>query len=322
MKWKAVVAVSLILGLMFAISNFSEAQMQVQYSLDLEGVTWNHSTLSVLIIPQENESWWKSSYLNATLRAIDEWNHAIMDFVSNYSDFEYLSRLRMVPTVTHALDSGFDVYISWTEESLNASADEIGDTRIAYGLPCTMINATVSLAAKTLQGYVLNEVDMQNVALHELGHSLGLGHSDYVDDIMYPVYTPREAVRELSTLDIYAVSMVSEWMSKYTQFNPTSSCPQTSSVTLPSSIPYQYLSISYGDLPPVPLSQTPLDYILQFILRPEFLIPLLIAVTTLIFLVAASKRRKEPQKIPMEDMLSPNVFVLQLSTYTHRIMYY
>ena len=30
---------------------------------------------------------------------------------------------------------------------------------------------------------------MQNIALHELGHGLGLGHSNYTDDLMYSLYT-------------------------------------------------------------------------------------------------------------------------------------
>jgi len=303
MKWKPILAVLLILSLTFVVSDFSEGEAQAQYSLNLLGITWDHSTISVLIIPQESELWWEPSYLNATLRAIGEWNNAILDFASNYSIFTYLSRLRIAPTVTHALDSGFDVYITWIEESAETDIEAIGFSKVASKSPCIIINNTISLAAKIPGGYVLNEVDMQNVALHELGHGLGLDHSNYPDDIMYPNYTSRETVHALSTLDVYAVSRVFEWMAKSPQFNPPNTCPQKSPVTLPSSIPYRYLPISYEDLPPLLPSQTPLDYILRFILRPEFLIALLIPVTVLIVLVVARRRRKEAQETLTEDTL-------------------
>jgi hypothetical protein len=307
MKWRRVFAVLLILGLVFAISDFSQAHAQAQYYLNIEGVMWNHSTISVLIVPPGSESWWMPSYLNDTLRAIGEWDHAIFDFASNYSTFAYLSSLRLVPTVSQVMNSGFDVYISWTETSLNASSDEIGLTRIWYDSSGIITNSTISLASKEFSGYVLNDVDMQNVALHELGHSLGIGHTNYSCDVMYPEYTPKKAVEGLSTLDVYGVSTVFQWMSKPAQFDPADR-PQASPVYLPSSIPYQYLPISYENLPPSTSSaisspyqnvlayiQALLTYVLQFITRPEFLIPLIIAVSALLVTEILFTRVKTPK---------------------------
>ena len=312
MKWKLVLAVLLILSLMFSISDFSHAQAQAQYSLNLEEITWNHSTISVLIIMQDSESWWAPSYLNATLRAIGEWNHAILDFASNYTSYAYLSKLRMVPTVSHTIDSGFDTYISWTKRPLNAT-NHIGYTNTWHEVPSgIIINSTISLASEDSSGYVLNEVDMQNIALHELGHSLGLGHSSYLGDVMYSKYTLNQPIEGLSTLDLYGVSTVFQWMSNSS--SPPYS-PQQSSVTLPSSVQYLYLPISYGNLPPPTLSPTPfpalpsglsqtlstygqtvltfgqtlLTYTLQFFLHPGILISLLIAISAVLvteFLVA------------------------------------
>jgi hypothetical protein len=300
MKWKLAVTVSLIVSLTLMVSVLGEAQAQAQYSLGLEDLTWNHSTISILVIPQESASWWNPSYLNATLRAIGEWNNAIVDFANNYSNFAYLSGLRLVPTISQAMNSGFDVYISWIGKPLNNSVDEIGCTQTVYEPPGITKNSTISLAATDSSGYILNQEDMQNVALHELGHSLGLGHSNYAGDIMFAKYTPKQSVEGLSTLDVYGVSTVFQWMSKSSQFNPAY-VPQMSSVTLPSNIPYGYLPISYENLPqpssfPSPSPSLPLSIlqnmltitltlltcILQFFLLPEHFVPLLIGVSALL----------------------------------------
>lgn len=84
---------------------------QTEYSIEITGHTWNHSTISVSIFPRENESWWEPSYLNATLRGIAQWNDAIQEFASNHTEFSYLSRISLVPTISHENVSGFDIYI-------------------------------------------------------------------------------------------------------------------------------------------------------------------------------------------------------------------
>lgn len=302
MTGKKILCALLLSSLVFAFSQCSQTQAQVEYSLGLQRMTWGHSTISVLVIPPGNESWWTPSYLNATLRAISQWNNAIVHFALNYTDYAYLANIGMTPTITYQMDSGFDVYISWTETLPNVT-DEIGVADVLYELPSRIIiNSTIDLASKTLQGYVLNEVDMQNIALHELGHILGLSHSDYASDVMYPKYTPSplKQVEALSTLDLYGVSTVFQWMEN--SFRIPSS-PQQSSISLPPGITYQYLPISYEDLPPTPAPPSPLqtlstyiqnliNNLVSLVLRPEFLI-LIIAAALALLVVAFILARQQ-----------------------------
>ena len=205
---KKALAILLILSLPIAVSVFGEVQTQEQYSLQHQRVTWDHTKLSVLIVPQNGEVWWNPAHLNSSLRAISQWNDAIADFAANYSEFGYLSKVRFVPTVSNVTKLKFDVYVSWTEFSLSESEDQVGLAQTVYGRLGTKVKCTISLAAKNQRGSVLSEVDMQNIALHELGHSLSLRHSNYTGDLMYAAYTRGNSVRAVSTLDVYGVATV------------------------------------------------------------------------------------------------------------------
>ena len=307
MKRKKILLVLLILVIILAFSNYYEVQAQTQF-LNLQRNTWDHSSLSVLVTIPENEPWWKPSNLNATLRAISQWNHAIQDFASNYTNYKYLSNLRMTPTTVYTKDIDFDIYLSWTETSL--TTEEIGNTRTIFYVPSRIsINSTIMLTSKTFQGYNLNEIDMQNVALHELGHSLGLEHSNILDDVMYPMVslTPLTQVQELSTLDLFGIATVFQWMSNDTA--PYS--PQRSSIALPSNIAYQRIPISDTDLPKSQYSsfwQTLITYIqelvsqtINIISRPIVLIILIVIVPVLI--IALIFRRQNSRKPKIQNLI-------------------
>ncbi|MGQ9719675.1 MAG: matrixin family metalloprotease [Nitrososphaerales archaeon] len=305
-RWTYVVFLIIILTIKVPIS-----EAQTEPSINLQGLTWNHSIITVLVVPQSHQPWWDTSYLNASLRAINLWNNAILNFSSYSSQFYYLSQIRMISSVSQALEPGFDIYITWQEEY--EGTNTLGTSQAVYELPCTIINNTISLWAKT-KGYVLNEVDMQNVAIHELGHALGLGHSDYSGDIMYPEYTPRGDVRALSTLDLYGVSIVFEWLSHYPE--PPNKCPSELSVILPQDIQYEYLPISYADLPPQsPHSyKTLLDFVLGLINSPHGIVLLLLLSVTLIVLLVAIWRVKSTKIAPKDDALVLNEKIDSRST--------
>lgn len=287
----------LILGLTLVVPISNQTEAQPEYSIEVMGHTWDHSTISASIFPRENESWWEPSYLNATLRGIAQWNDAIQEFASNHADFSYLSRVSLVPTITHELASGFDIYVGWIAEC--ESEATIGQSRATVKSPCIITNNTVCLTAKAPSGHVMTGVDMQNIVVHELGHTLGLYHCSYSGDVMYSIVSYRETVKPLSSLDLYALSQNFEWLTNSTQFSSSDTCPQESSLTLPSSISYGHFPIAAENLPPS-TPQNLIEYTVGLFIRPEILTTILIAVTLLVVAVIIVKRRKKPQEIHVQ----------------------
>jgi hypothetical protein len=251
---------------------------QTEYSIEIRRYTWDHSTITVSILPQQNKTWWKPEYLNASLQGISQWNDAIQQFTQDNPTFSFLSDVRFIPTISNEVVSGFDVYIGWIE--LCGSEEVIGQTQTTVKLPCYSINSTVCLAAKAPSGHVMTEADMQNIVVHELGHVIGLSHTNSSQDVMYPTVYYQETVKPLSTLDIYGVAKLFELM-------PTGDCPEEDLLIMPQSLGYRELEIAPENIP----SQNLAEYAIRLLTRPEVLIIVDAALIAVVILLAIQRKK-------------------------------
>ncbi len=289
---------SLVLAACFLSNSTVQGQKQNNYSLALQGFVWNHTTLDALIVTANNESWWNPDFQNTALRVIGQWNDAIAAFASNYSYYSYLSNLRIQPTVSNQSQPGFDIYIVWSETPLSNITDELGTSQIFPNYQSVITNCTVNLAAHTSHGDSLDEGDQQNVALHELGHSLGLGHSNYTGDLMYAYYTRGSAPEAVSTLDAYGVATLFAWEQNITRFYPVNNWLNENSVILPFDIAYRGLPVSTQNALPQTLANNSvvqtLVLMFEILIHPEIfaIVVLFIAVLIIIAMIPRRKRVK------------------------------
>ncbi len=92
---------------------------------------------------------------------------------------------------------GADIVIRWVEKF---NIDRAGQADLTWDSRGRIKHSEMKLAILTPTGRVITSEKLRAIALHEIGHSLGLPHSDDPADLMYPTTDhPRLTSRDTTT---------------------------------------------------------------------------------------------------------------------------
>ena len=101
-------------------------------------------------------------------------------------------------------DAAADIEIKFKKGNINKG----GDAEIYFDRNGFIDYVKISVS-KTSNGTKLNQTMLEYLTKHEIGHALGLGHSQFPNSIMYPVVN--EVVTTISICEIDAVKDANNW---------------------------------------------------------------------------------------------------------------
>ena len=122
---------------------------------------------------------------------------------------EYLDRIPEACGTTEAPEHDYLSALYFMETAWTFGTEVIALTTLSWAEGARLVDADISFNGVDYEWSVLEDeilVDYQSIAVHEIGHFLGLGHSDVPGAIMRIDYEEGSLVRELGQDDIEGIS--------------------------------------------------------------------------------------------------------------------
>lgn len=151
---------------------------------------WDHSPITVYIDNKSVPEHYSPTYYTQIEKALKYWENG-----GN-------GKLKYTPVFELTDSENADIRIRWVENLENVEGAPSGVA--GYALPTVANNRYVRveivLEVGNYKGRSWNQYGdetMLSIAKHELGHALGLGHSNDKGDIMYPEYELRDNINPI-----------------------------------------------------------------------------------------------------------------------------
>lgn len=214
-----------------------------EYNIKIVGLAWDlldDPVLNVLIVPDPTLSNWKDSNIENAKYGFSEWISCIKRFNLKYG-YSHLENIRFEIDVSNKnvlIKENYDIIVNWTNQIDSKGA--AGATVVLSTPEKRITKATITLPISVIKegkDYILSETDLINIITDEIGHALGLGHVDFKNDVLHGYYDfPQEEYCH-STLDIYGLAMVYQYMDN----NKFEAPPKSIVYLSETDIPFEYM---------------------------------------------------------------------------------
>ena len=87
-----------------------------------------------------------------------------------------------------------------------------GEAFISFDASSLIAHVDMTISTRAL-GNSIGSSKLESIAKHEIGHALGIGHTDFVGDLMSPVLTGRTDT-SISVCDISGIEQANQWKLK------------------------------------------------------------------------------------------------------------
>jgi len=250
-------------------------------SINLEGFRWNSFPLRVLV---DMNAWSTKDYAVAVREALDDWLRSIWNYTSSFND----TSLTMIRFAFYVSDinrtDNYNALVTFAASEISPNSETIGLTTAQWN-PQTHEPISPVTVNITTYSATATHLFVRNVAMHELGHMLGLGHASSQNtldgpELMYNI-SSRNRILSPSTLDIYGLTTLYRGMYDQT-------------VQLPAYIPYKMLS--EGTVPP---------FTSDFWKNLPTYVPLLAAIVVILVLVPILLNRGRKNKLERTEQEIP-----------------
>ena len=141
--------------------------------------------------------------IQAVHQAVDEWNSKIpniklQEVTDSNADID-ISTISKAPKVSHDISIGGPKLSAGKNFKLVAP----GESQISFDSRGFITHVDITISTKAL-GNSISSSQLEAVAKHEIGHAYGIGHTNFIGDLMSPVLTPSTNTN-ISQCDINAI---------------------------------------------------------------------------------------------------------------------
>ena len=152
---------------------------------------WGHSPITVFIDEENVPEHYSPTYYDQIEKAMEYWEQGGNGHLSFDPEF------KLVESRDNA-----DINVKWVEnlEKVESAPEGVAGYCRPYVVDGKYVRADIVLEVGNYQGFSwqqYGDTNMREIAKHEFGHALGLGHSDDRNDIMYPKYEMRDNINPL-----------------------------------------------------------------------------------------------------------------------------